>query len=378
MAQDHPLRPWLEQHADRIEQFCQARRLWVQVQGGVVTSRLICFHLTLDPRVPLRKLMALQEDLALALNAPSARIARREGTLALEIPRPQPAAVHLVRLQASLPPLPSGTALLGRDEQGSPLLLRFTSPDISHLLVAGTTGSGKTALARTILSSLALAHDPDDLRFLLIDPKGIGLRPFRGLPHLIAPPLRNGEEAVQRLQWLTEEMLWREQHGVRCPRVLAAVDEVADLLTFAPDCADLLTRLAARGRESGIHLLLCTQKPSAEAIGSMLRANLPCRLVGRVVSAQEAVLAAGIKGTNAERLLGRGDFLLVAGGEAVRFQAAYISSEEIQTMVEMFREEMSQNTLPLPKKQAEQLGKVIPFPRQLVKRVGQIVQSLAH
>ena len=375
---DHPLRPWLEERADRIERLCAERRILVRVQGGVVTPRLVRFHLLLDPAVPLKRLEALSEDLALALGVAEARLSRRDGVLSLEVPRPQPGALSLVRLQAELPPLPHLTALLGRDEEGSPLLLRLSSPEVSHILISGTTGSGKTALLRTLLSSLALANDPEDLRFLLVDPKGRGLGVFRGLPHLASPVLQEGEEAEKRLRWLLEEMAWREEEGVREPRVVVAVDEVADLLLLRPSLQEVLTRLAARGRESGLHLVLCTQKPAAEVLGGLLRANLPCRVVGKVVSAQEAVMASGLRGTGAERLLGRGDFVLVAGGEVVRFQAAYISGEEVEVMVEMLREEVEgreghgeQST----ESKAQGIGlrergkgKVIPFPGRLVER----------
>jgi S-DNA-T family DNA segregation ATPase FtsK/SpoIIIE len=249
------------------------------------------------------------------------------------------------------------------------LLLRLSSPEVAHILVAGTTGSGKTALARGMLTSLALANDPDEVRMLLVDPKGRGLGPFAGLPHLMAPLLREGEEAERRLRWLAEEMEWREQNGVSTPRVVVAVDEVADLVAGTTELGEVLTRLAARGREAGIHLLLCTQKPTTETVGGLLRANLPCRLVGRVMSAQEAVLAAGIKQTGAERLLGRGDFLLVAGGEVVRFQAAYVGLEEVAVMVEMLREELEgvkeEEEEVAPKKK----GQVIPFPQRWVRRV---------
>ncbi|MGC8875168.1 MAG: DNA translocase FtsK, partial [Chloroflexia bacterium] len=170
MAQDHPLRPWLEQQAERIEQLCEARHLWVQCQGGVVTPRLVRFHLLVHPSIPLRRLLALEEELALVLEVPRVRVYRDGGVVALEVPRPQPAMVALLLLQASMDPLPPFTALLGRDTSGAPLLLRLSAPEVAHLLIAGTTGSGKTALARTILSSLALANDPDDLRFLLVDP----------------------------------------------------------------------------------------------------------------------------------------------------------------------------------------------------------------
>ncbi len=378
MAQENPLRPWLEEQANQIEQLCRAHHLWVRVQGGTVTPRLVRFQLVIDSAIPIKRLTALQEDLALALKVPSARISRHEGVLALEIPRPQPATVPLVRIQAGLPTLPPLTALLGRDADGSPLLLRLTAPEVAHCLIAGTTGSGKTALARTLLTSLALANDPDDLRFLLVDPKGRGLAPFTGLSHLAAPPLTDPVQVEQRLGWLVEEMEWRERANVRNPCVVVAVDEVADLLTASPLSGELLTRLATRGREAGLHLVLCTQKPSAESIGTLLRANLPCRLVGRVTSAQEAVLAAGIKGTGAEKLLGRGDFLLVASGETVRFQAAYVATKEITTMVEMIQGEMDERRQPpveldepepAPRPAVRKAGKVIPFPPKWVARV---------
>lgn len=382
MAQDHPLRPWLEGQANRIERVCAAHRLPLRVQGGVVTPRLVRFHLALDPSIPLKRLAALEEDLALALSVPSARVARRDGVLALEVPRPGAAVLSLVRLQAALPPLPPGTALLGRDEEGAPLLLRLGAPEVSHLLISGTTGSGKTALARGLLTSLALVHDPRELRMVLIDPKGRGLLPLAGLPHLVGEVLREGAAVEKRLGWLVEEMEWREERGVRSPRVVVVVDEVADLLAGSPKVGESLTRLATRGREAGLHLVLCTQKPTAEALGGLLRANLPCRLVGRVVSAAEAVMASGIKGTGAERLLGRGDFLLVAGGEVVRFQAGYVSGEEIAVLVEMLRAEEEQGRQAAVGRAEEERaaprprGQVIPFPQRWVEKVTQILPRM--
>ncbi len=335
------LRPWLERQADRIERLCETHRLCVRVLGGVVTPRLVRFHLAVDPALPLRRLQALEEELALALEVASARVVRCEGTLSLEVPRPQPAYLSLLRTLADLPPLPPCTALLGRDSEGSPLLLRLSSPDVSHVLIAGTTGSGKTALARTILVSLALANHPDDLRMVLIDPKGQGFAPLAGLPHLVGSPLTSAPCAAERLAWLVEEMAWREARGVGAPRIVVAVDEVADLLGEREDLGEPLTRLAARGRSAGIHLLLCTQKPTADALGSLLRANLPCRIVGRVVSAHEAALATGVRGTGAERLMGRGDFLLVAAGEIARFQAAHITLGEIQVVTTELHQELA-------------------------------------
>ena len=328
-------RAWLEERADRIERFCAERRIFVRVQGGEVFPRLVRFHLLLDPAVPLKRLEALAEDLAWTLEAERVRAARDDGRIVLEAALPRPAVLPLVRLQAELPPLPSCTALLGQDEEGAPLLLRLSSPEVSHILISGTTGSGKTALLRTLLSSLALANDPEDLRFLLVDPKGRGLGVFRGLPHLASPVLQEGEEAEKRLRWLLEELAWREEEGVREPRVVVAVDEAADLLILRPSLQEVLTRLAARGPAVGLHLVLSIRDP--EALDG-LRSGFPCRVVGKTANAQEAETVLGLPGTGAERLLGRGDFILAAVGEVVRFQAAYISGEEVEVMVKLLNE----------------------------------------
>jgi hypothetical protein len=242
-----------------------------------------------------------------------------------------------VRLQASLGAVPPCAPLLGRDERGGPLLAYLPAPEVSHILIAGVAGSGKTALLRTIVSSLALANDPDDLRVLLIGAKRGELAQFEGLPHLVAPPIHNRAEAGRRLAWLAEEMAWREQSGVRVPRVVVAVDDVDNLLGRA---GDVDTALAARGHAVGIHLVLSTRHVMAPAAKALLP-NIPCRLVGRVENWREAVVAAGIKRTGAEKLAGRGDFLLVAGGETVRFQAALITPEEIAVMAEMLQRELA-------------------------------------
>ncbi len=303
-------RDWLENRADRIERFCEGRRIFVRVQGGVVTAGLVRFHLFLDPAVPLKRLEHLSDDLALELGVDRCRVSRRDGTISLEVPRPRPAALSLVRLQAEMPPLPPYAALLGRDEEGSPLLLRLSSPEVGHLLIVGTAGSGKTALLRTILSSLALSNDPLDLRFLLVEPKRNGLECFQGLPHLAAPVLREGEEVERRLSWLLEEMLWREETGVREPRVVAAVDDAADLLLERPSLREVLTGLAARGPEVGIHSVLCSRRKLPWFQGGFIRA------------------------------VGPGDFILMTGKGTVRFQAAQIAGWETREMVALLVEDI--------------------------------------
>ncbi len=330
-------RQLLELQADRIEMVLARHRAPARVAGGVVTPRWVRFHLLPALGTSLARIKRLSEELALALGAPACRISRRGEQLALEVPRPDPQPVRLLPLLRSLAPLPFGTALLGLAEDGAPLLLRFPSPDVTHVLVAGTTGSGKTALLRTIILSLALSHRPREWGFVLVDPKGRAFEGLAGLPHLVRPIIREVDDAQSVLEEVVELMERRDREGVAEPRLLVVVDELADLLLVGrrggrgqPSVLPLLVRLAQRGREAGVHLLVATQKPSAAVVGTLLRANFPVRLVGRVASSEDARVAAGRGGTGAERLLGRGDFLAVAGGQVVRFQAAYVGQDEIR------------------------------------------------
>jgi S-DNA-T family DNA segregation ATPase FtsK/SpoIIIE len=230
----------------------------------------------------------------------------------------------------------AGTAILGIDNEGVPLLLRLASPDVAHCLIAGTTGSGKTELARTLVASLVKHQPARDVQLALFDPKGHGFSMFAGVPHLLFPVISEVEEMAGRLGYLVAEMERRErQHAATGmaalrPRIVVVIDELADVLqTSGLEVETLLTRLVQRGRSAGISVVACTQKPSARAVGTVLRANFPVRLVGRVTSADEARVAAGIGGTGAEKLAGRGDFMLIAGGEVIRFQAAQMRATEV-------------------------------------------------
>jgi len=213
---------------------------------------------------------------------------------------------------------------------------------VAHILIAGTTGSGKSALAQTIIASLALSHRPSQIGFILIDPKRRAFGPLAGLPHLLRPVLSEPGAVEAMLQLLVELMLVRDREGrivasaVRPgePRVVVVIDELADLLMMTGrQTQQALTRLSQRGREAGIHLVACTQKPASQVVGSLAKANFPVRLVGRVTSPEDAKVAAGYAGTGAERLQGPGDFIAVAAGQITRFQAAYISARELADMV---------------------------------------------
>jgi len=332
----------LEYQADQIELILASHRVPGRVTGGTVTPRWIRYQLLPELTTKVTRIAALSEEMALRLGAPDVRVSRQGPTIHIEVPRADAQLVRLTHLCRRLPEIPRQSAILGMDEAGLPLLLRLSSPEVAHVLVAGTTGSGKTALARSMALSLALYNRLGEVQMIFIDPKGTGFGPLcgsdSGLPHLLRPTAVDVHQAVFLLGEMVEEMVRRDREHIFEPRVIIFIDEVADLMEQGGKAMDrLMTRLTQRGRSAGLHIIACTQKPLAATIGSLTRSNFPVRLVGSVASADDAKVASGIPGTGAEKLLGRGDFLLVAKGQVTRFQAAYISEVEIQQIVAQFQ-----------------------------------------
>ncbi|MCL6431967.1 MAG: DUF87 domain-containing protein [Anaerolineae bacterium] len=332
-------RTYLDLQANRIEVVLASHRAPARVTGGVVTPRQVRYHLAPAPGVRLRRLLGLAEEIALALDVPSCRIARDHGVVAVELPRADPAPVALLPLCSRLGHIPSCTAVLGLGDDGTPLLLALAGADVAHVLIAGSTGSGKTALVRTMVASLAAHNHLGQVQLVLIDPKGRGLLPFEGLPHLLSPICCEAAQIEERLSWLVAEMLRRDREGISAPRLVVVIDELAEVVASVGDPAvEALTRLTQRGREASIHVIAAMQKPSASLLGPLMKANFPVRLVGSVTSADDARVAAGVPGTQAERLSGRGDFVLVHRGQCLRFQAAYITADEVRSLVARLRE----------------------------------------
>jgi S-DNA-T family DNA segregation ATPase FtsK/SpoIIIE len=329
MARAAITREYLNFQSDRIERVLAAHKVPVRVEGGSITPRWIRFHVSPGLGARVAAIRNLSEELALALGAPDVRVSRDGEQLAVEVPRPDAEPVLLLPLLRRLRAIPPFTACLGLSDDGRPLLIRLPAPDVAHILVAGATGSGKTELMRTTVASLALHNRQSQLQIALIDPKQRGFGPLGRLHHLLAPPATDAAAALALLERCLAEMQRRDHEGRSTPRILIAVDELGDLLAVGGKAVEVaLTRLAQRGREAGLHLLAGTQKPSAAALGSMLKANFPVRLVGRVGSAEDARVASGQAGTGAEKLLGQGDFLVVAGGRTTRFQAAWLPARD--------------------------------------------------
>ena len=349
----------LEFQSDRIEMVLASHKAPARVMGGVVTPRAVQFHLAPMLGTKINRVQALADELALALGVSSVRVSRQGSSVQLEIPCDDTCtcgrckcARFSIKLLSLMPrlvepdakPLPpgivpfKGIAVLGLCDDGAPLLLRLPSPDVAHVLIAGTTGSGKTALCQTMILSLAMTHQRSQLQFVLAEgPKQHAFKPFARLPHLLRPVIGDATEAVDALRELVRLMEARRapikgalgvaqgetlapaaSAGVT-PRILVVLDELADLHTNAGGKAlnEHLTRLVQRGHEAGIHVMACTQKPSSQVMGTLIRANFPVRLVGKVVSpdayplrvswGSRARVAAGIGGTGAEKLTGRGD-----------------------------------------------------------------------
>jgi len=353
----------LELQSDRIEMVLNTHKSPARVTGGVVTPRAVQFNLAPALGTKVNRVQSLAEELALALGVSSVRVSRQGGSVQLEIPRDDARPVKLLSLMAQLmsglhatpgsqtsgdgaphPTTPSrriplATAVLGLCDDGRPLLLRLPSPDVAHVLIAGCAGSGKTTLCQAMILSLAIMHRRSQLQFVLVDPKQRAFTPFAPLPHLLRPIIGDAAEAIVALHELVKVMEIRGAGSSpdATPRIVVVLDELADLVQVGGRAlAEPLTRLAQRGREAGIHIIACTQKPSAQMLGTLVRANFPARLVGKVVSPEDARVAAGCGGTGAEKLTGRGDFVAVSAGKVLRFQAAYVSPAEVEQVVAQF------------------------------------------
>ena len=196
----------LQFQANQIEMVLASHDVPSRVFGGLVTPRFVQFQLAPPLGIKVKRIAGLSEEIALSLGARSCRVYRQGGTINVEVPREEARTVKLIPLCRRLSQIPPCTAVLGLDESGTPLLLHMPSPDVAHVLIAGTTGSGKTELLRTMIASLSMHNRLGEVQLVLIDPKGRGLAPFAGLPHLLHPLVSDVGEALSLLRRLVNEM----------------------------------------------------------------------------------------------------------------------------------------------------------------------------
>ncbi len=309
-------------------------------------------------RVRVSKIASLADDLSLALAAPRIRIQAPvpgRSYVGIEVPNVEISHVSMREVLDSDPFRKIKSNLrftIGKDVAGKPVAADLSA--MPHLLIAGTTGSGKSVCVNSILTCLLLNNTPADLRLVLVDPKRVELTNYNGIPHLLAPVVVDTERVIGALQWLQREMDARyhrfsaegarniqdynSKHSERLPYLIAVIDELADLMMLSPDETErAITRLAQLARATGIHLIIATQRPSVDVVTGLIKANFPARVAFAVASGVDSRVILDQPG--AERLLGRGDMLFQApdAPAPVRLQGVYVSDPEIQRLVDYWR-----------------------------------------
>lgn len=345
--------------ADTLQSFGVDAKGGDVVRGPTVTR----YEYTLDSGVKLSKITNLQDDIALALGASGVRIAPipdKLSVVGIEVPNKLVSSVPIrtvIESQNFVGHKSNVAFAVGKDIGGNNIIGDITK--LPHVLIAGTTGSGKSVCTNSLIVSLLYKSTPDEVRFIMVDPKMVELAPYNGIPHLLIPVVTDPKKAAGALQWAVYEMMKRyklfSEHGVKdlasynkialtdpelkkLPTVVVVIDELADLmLVAAKEVEESICRVAQMGRAAGVHLVIATQRPSVDVITGLMKANIPSRIAFAVASSMESRIILDVAG--AEKLVGRGDMLYAPLGEGKpkRVQGCFISSEEIERVVEFVK-----------------------------------------
>jgi len=333
----------------------------IPVEMGEINIGPKVTRYTLKPAegIKLSRITALNQDLALALAAHPIRIEAPipgKSLVGIEVPNKASALVRLGSLMVYPEFTSSGPLgfVLGRDVNGEPIFVDIDK--MPHLLIAGSTGSGKSIMIHSLLISLLYKNSPETLRFILIDPKKVELSLYSNLPHLISPVITEPKKALAVFRWAIEEMERRYELLLKAgsrdiqsynkkhpdeilPYILIVIDELADLMfAYGREVEGAIVRLAQMARATGIHLILSTQRPSVEVVTGLIKANITCRVALQLPSQVDSRTILDTAG--AEKLLGSGDMLYVSPEfpKPKRIQGAYISEEEVKKVTDFIRE----------------------------------------
>ena len=334
----------------------------INVTRGPSVTR---YEVELEKGVRLNKLTTAADDIALSLGATGVRIAAIPGKISvvgIEVPN---IAVTTVSLREVIDSQTFGKAkskssfAVGKDIGGSCIVGNIAK--LPHMLIAGTTGSGKSVCMNSIIISLLYKASPDDVKLIMVDPKMVELGIYNGIPHLLIPVVTDPKKAAGSLQWAVTEMMRRykamsdagvrdlesynsivdsqEVDGNKLPQIVVIIDELADLmLVAAKEVEESICRIAQMGRAAGIHLIIATQRPSADVITGLMKANIPSRIAFAVASAMESRIILDTQG--AEKLVGKGDMLYapIGNGKPQRVQGCFVSDSEVEAVASYVKE----------------------------------------
>ncbi|HHX02672.1 MAG TPA: DNA translocase FtsK, partial [Tissierellia bacterium] len=327
----------------------------VGITRGPIVNR---YEMELEPGTKISRVSGLSDDIALHLAVSQVRVAAVPGKAAIgiEVPAQQNDVVSIRDMFESRDFIEATSPLsfvLGKDIAGKPVVSDLSK--MPHLLIAGSTGSGKSVCVNTIINSFLFRMSPDDVKLLMIDPKVVELSGYNGIPHLILPVVTDPKKAAIALGWAVNQMTERyeliaeancrdiDSYNLahpenKMPRIVVLIDELADLMMVAPNqVEDSIARISQMARAAGIHLIVATQRPSADVITGLIKTNIPARIAFSVSSAIDSRIILDMGG--AEKLLGRGDMLFLPPGSSKprRIQGALITDEEITKIVEFIK-----------------------------------------
>ena len=356
----------------------------INVTRGPSVTR---YEVELDKGVRLSKLTSCADDIALSLGASGVRIAAVPGKISIvgiEVPNRTVTTVSLrevIDSPAFANAKGKSSFSVGKDIAGNCIVGNIAK--MPHMLIAGTTGSGKSVCMNSIIISLLYKAGPEDVKLIMVDPKMVELGIYNGIPQLLIPVVTDPKKAAGSLQWAVTEMLRRyklmsdagvrdlesynsimegEEDGQRLPQVIVIIDELADLmLVAAKEVEDSICRIAQMGRASGMHLIIATQRPSADVITGLMKANIPSRIAFSVASAMESRII--LDTTGAEKLVGKGDMLYapIGCGKPLRVQGCFVTDSEVEAVAGFVKEhyvaDYNQQVLEEIEKKAQQTGK---------------------
>ena len=336
------------------------------VERGPVITR---YELEPAPGVKVTKITSLSDDIALTMKAQSVRIEAPipgKARIGVEVPNSSSALVYLKEILQTSEFQNSESKLtlaLGKDIGGTPVIADLG--EMPHVLIAGTTGSGKTVCVNSIISSMLFNATPDEVKFLMIDPKMVELAMFNGLPHLLCPVVTDHKKVAGALNWVVNEMESRYRLFARLavrnieffhekkakgdfngqddvpevlPYIVVIIDELADLMLIAAqEVENAITRLSQLSRAVGIHIILATQRPSVDVVTGVIKANFPARISFKVASKVDSRTVLDMNG--ADKLLGKGDMLFLRPGDAkpTRAQACLVKDSEIERVINFIK-----------------------------------------